>query len=120
MWWNRFVKRHVTKFTGQNYKFSIALRVANGGHSVLTHISTFLWMIRAYRKSERVRLYHFTCFVKYAIPPAASPSTWQVTCQAYATQLEKEGNYTKAATYLLAIHKVYDAIDLLHRSGHYK
>lgn len=38
---------------------------------------------------------------------------WRETCEAYTAQLTEEGHYTKASTYLLAVNKIEEAIDLL-------
>lgn len=51
---------------------------------------------------------------------AAAFDTWSTVCEDYATQLEQEGQYHKAATYLLAAHKVYNAIDLFKRHRLFK
>lgn len=51
---------------------------------------------------------------------AAAFDTWTTVCEDYATQLEQEGQYHKAATYLLAAHKVYSAIDLFKRHRLFK
>ena len=50
----------------------------------------------------------------------AAFDTWIMTCQDYAAQLESEGQYHKAATYLLAAHKVYDALELFKRHRLFK
>lgn len=38
---------------------------------------------------------------------------WKETCEAYVAQLTEEGLYTKASTYLLAVNKIEEAVDLL-------
>ncbi|KAK3100512.1 hypothetical protein FSP39_021082 [Pinctada imbricata] len=55
-----------------------------------------------------------------AMAPMAAFDTWIVTCQDYAAQLEGEGQYHKAATYLLAAHKVYEALELFKRHRLFK
>lgn len=55
-----------------------------------------------------------------AMAPMAAFDTWTTVCEDYATQLEQEGQYHKAATYLLAAHKVYSAIDLFKRHRLFK
>ncbi|KAJ8298184.1 hypothetical protein KUTeg_024715 [Tegillarca granosa] len=50
-----------------------------------------------------------------AMAPMAAFDTWITICEDYATQLEADGQYHKAATYLLAAHKVYGAIELFKR-----
>lgn len=45
----------------------------------------------------------------------ASYETWLALCEEYAEQLEEEGLYHKAVSYLLACHKLYPAIDLFRR-----
>lgn len=68
----------------------------------------------------------FPCLSKLLTPffslvnVAAAFDTWTTVCEDYATQLEQEGQYHKAATYLLAAHKVYSAIDLFKRHRLFK
>ncbi|KAK6976015.1 Gem-associated protein 5 [Biomphalaria glabrata] len=50
-----------------------------------------------------------------AMAPLASHDLWELVSAEYAEQLEEDGQYHKAATYLLAAHKVYQAIDLFRR-----
>ncbi|XP_064609337.1 gem-associated protein 5-like [Liolophura sinensis] len=50
-----------------------------------------------------------------AMAPMASHQMWVEACQDYALQLEAEGQFHKAASYYLAAHKVYDAINLFRR-----
>lgn len=50
----------------------------------------------------------------------ASPQHWSQLCAQYASQLEAEGLYQKAASYYLAVHQVYEAIDMLRRNNLYK
>lgn len=55
-----------------------------------------------------------------AMAPLASHATWLSVCEDYAHQLESDGQYHKAATYLMACHRNYDAIDLFKRHRLYK
>ncbi|XP_059152054.1 uncharacterized protein LOC131938150 [Physella acuta] len=50
-----------------------------------------------------------------AMAPLASHDLWELVSAEYAEQLEEDGQYHKAATYLLAAHKVHQAIDLFRR-----
>ncbi|KAL3879661.1 hypothetical protein ACJMK2_031948, partial [Sinanodonta woodiana] len=51
---------------------------------------------------------------------SASFDTWTSVCEDYALQLEADGQYHKAATYFLACHKVYDAIEVFKRHKLFK
>ena len=51
---------------------------------------------------------------------SASFETWVTVCTDYALQLESEGQYHKAVSYLLAAHKVYDAIELFKKHRLFK
>lgn len=62
----------------------------------------------------------FDTFYFSVVNVAAAFDTWTTVCEDYATQLEQEGQYHKAATYLLAAHKVYNAIDLFKRHRLFK
>ncbi|OWF45310.1 gem-associated protein 5-like [Mizuhopecten yessoensis] len=55
-----------------------------------------------------------------SMAPMANFDTWITVCEDYATQLESEGQYHKAATYLLAAQKVYEAIELFRRHRLFK
>ncbi|CAG2198260.1 GEMIN5 [Mytilus edulis] len=55
-----------------------------------------------------------------AMAPMASFESWVTVCTDYAIQLELEGQYHKAVSYLLAAHKVYDAIDLFKKHRLFK
>ncbi|KAJ9592049.1 hypothetical protein L9F63_001428, partial [Diploptera punctata] len=48
-----------------------------------------------------------------SLAPMASQRFWMEMCKSYSEQLTVCGQYQKAASYLLACHKVNDAIDLL-------
>ncbi|KAL8569273.1 hypothetical protein ACOMHN_029894 [Nucella lapillus] len=50
-----------------------------------------------------------------SLAPLASYETWEKLCEEYAKQLEEEGQYHKAVSYLLVSHKLYPAIDLFRR-----
>ncbi|RUS82625.1 hypothetical protein EGW08_009618 [Elysia chlorotica] len=52
-----------------------------------------------------------------AMAPLASRETWEKVCGSYAEQLEEDGQYYKAASYLLAGHRVMEAIELFQRHG---
>ncbi|XP_046573518.1 uncharacterized protein LOC124281630 isoform X1 [Haliotis rubra] len=54
------------------------------------------------------------------LAPLASYDTWLGMCEEYARQLEGDGQYHKATSYLLACHKVYGAIDLFKRHRLFK
>ncbi|XP_048244264.1 gem-associated protein 5-like [Haliotis rufescens] len=54
------------------------------------------------------------------LAPLASYDTWLGMCEEYARQLEGDGQYHKATSYLLACHKVYEAIDLFKRHRLFK
>ena len=51
---------------------------------------------------------------------SASFDTWTQVCEDYALQLESDGQYHKAASYLLGCHKVYEAIKLFKRHKLFK
>ncbi|XP_046394335.1 gem-associated protein 5-like [Ischnura elegans] len=55
-----------------------------------------------------------------SMAPAASYKLWLEACQAYSEQLSAKGKYNHAATYLLACHKVDDAIKLLRSRSLYR
>uniref|UniRef100_A0A0B7BFM2 Uncharacterized protein n=1 Tax=Arion vulgaris TaxID=1028688 RepID=A0A0B7BFM2_9EUPU len=55
-----------------------------------------------------------------SMAPLASHDLWELVSSEYAEQLEDDGQYHKAATYLLAAHKVYQAIDLFKRHKLFK
>lgn len=48
-----------------------------------------------------------------SVAASASYKTWKETCEAYAAQLAEEGQFLKASTYLLAVNKIVEAVDLL-------
>ncbi|XP_025162758.1 gem-associated protein 5 [Harpegnathos saltator] len=45
-----------------------------------------------------------------SLSTSLSVKTWRETCEAYAHQLIMEGNVEKAVSYLLCVHKIYEAI----------
>ncbi|XP_014480134.1 PREDICTED: gem-associated protein 5 isoform X2 [Dinoponera quadriceps] len=45
-----------------------------------------------------------------SLSTSLSVKTWRETCEAYAHQLIMEGNVEKAVSYLLCIHKIYEAV----------
>jgi len=45
---------------------------------------------------------------------------WREICEAYAEQLILEGNVEKAVSYLLSIHKIYEAIETFINYNMYK
>ncbi|XP_012265129.2 gem-associated protein 5 isoform X2 [Athalia rosae] len=47
-----------------------------------------------------------------SLAPSLSFRVWQEMCETYAKQLESEGNYRKAASYFLCIHKIERAIQV--------
>ncbi len=47
----------------------------------------------------------------------ASPRLWREMCVAFAKQLEDSGFFHRAASYLLAVHKVQEAVEMLVRHG---
>ncbi|ESO89427.1 hypothetical protein LOTGIDRAFT_165023 [Lottia gigantea] len=55
-----------------------------------------------------------------SMAPLGSYEMWLTACEDYARQLEDDGQYHKSSTYLLACHKVYDAIELFKRHKLYK
>ncbi|XP_071445588.1 gem-associated protein 5-like [Hetaerina americana] len=55
-----------------------------------------------------------------SMAPTASHKLWVEACQAYSEQLAANGKYNHAATYLLACHKVDDAIKLLRSRSLYR
>ncbi|GAB1608844.1 uncharacterized protein LOC115218449 isoform X2 [Argonauta hians] len=55
-----------------------------------------------------------------AMAPLASHGTWLSVCEDYAYQLESDGEYHKAVTYLVACHRIYEAIDLFKRHRLFK
>ncbi|CAG5115561.1 unnamed protein product, partial [Candidula unifasciata] len=50
-----------------------------------------------------------------AMAPLVSSDFWELVSLEYAEQLEEDGQYLKAVTYLLAARKVHQAIDLLRK-----
>ncbi|XP_069129450.1 gem-associated protein 5-like isoform X2 [Argopecten irradians] len=55
-----------------------------------------------------------------SMAPMANFDSWITVCEDYACQLESEGQYHKAVTYLLASQKVYEAIELFRRHRLFK
>lgn len=55
-----------------------------------------------------------------ASAPQVSMKLWEVACEAYAEQLLAEGDAVTAASYLLNIHKVEEAIDMLLQHRHFR
>ncbi|GFS10719.1 gem-associated protein 5 [Elysia marginata] len=55
-----------------------------------------------------------------AMAPMASRETWENVCVSYAAQLEEDGQYYKAASYLLAVNRVCPAIELFQRHHLYR
>ncbi|BFZ24230.1 hypothetical protein BsWGS_27268 [Bradybaena similaris] len=55
-----------------------------------------------------------------SMAPLASHDLWETVSAEYAEQLEEDGQYHKAVTYLLAANKVHQAIDLFRRHKLYK
>ncbi|XP_034256257.1 gem-associated protein 5 isoform X2 [Thrips palmi] len=55
-----------------------------------------------------------------SIAPTVSHKLWVEACAAYAEQLKEANEFSKAAVYLLAIHKVEEAIRLLAEQGKYR
>ncbi|XP_015858979.1 gem-associated protein 5 isoform X3 [Peromyscus maniculatus bairdii] len=53
-----------------------------------------------------------------AVAPVAGYSVWLWAVEAFAKQLCFQDQYVKAASYLLSIHKVYEAVELL-KSNHF-
>lgn len=47
-------------------------------------------------------------------------SVWEQACDAYANQLVEEGDMIRASTYLLATHKVHEAVRLLKDNKMYR
>ncbi|MPC62969.1 Gem-associated protein 5 [Portunus trituberculatus] len=55
-----------------------------------------------------------------ASAPQVSMKLWEAACEAYAQQLLSEGDAVTAASYLLNIHKVEEAIDVLLQHRHFR
>ncbi|XP_046831428.1 gem-associated protein 5 isoform X2 [Vespa crabro] len=55
-----------------------------------------------------------------SLSPSLSMKTWREMCEAYANQLILESNPTKAVSYLLCIHKIYEAIDVFQNAQMFK
>ncbi|KAI4503668.1 hypothetical protein M0802_001071 [Mischocyttarus mexicanus] len=55
-----------------------------------------------------------------SLSPSLSMMTWREMCEAYANQLILESNLTKAVSYLLCIHKIYEAIDIFQNAQMFK
>lgn len=55
-----------------------------------------------------------------SIAPTVSHKLWVEACMAYAEQLKEAHEFSKAAVYLLAIHKVEEAVRLLAEQGKYR
>lgn len=55
-----------------------------------------------------------------SIAPTVSHKIWVETCAAYAEQLIEANEHSKASAYLLAIHKVEEAIQVLAQNGKYR
>lgn len=47
-------------------------------------------------------------------------SVWEQACDAFAKQLVEQGEVLQASSYLLATHKVHEAVRLLKDSGMYQ
>lgn len=48
-----------------------------------------------------------------SLAPTISPQLWQNACLSYSKSLVEKKMFRKAATYLVACHKIYEAITLL-------
>ncbi|XP_015123769.1 gem-associated protein 5 [Diachasma alloeum] len=55
-----------------------------------------------------------------SLAPNLSMKFWREVCEAYSHQLIQEGNPMKAASYLLSLHKIYEAIEVLMQAKLYK
>lgn len=55
-----------------------------------------------------------------SLSPSLSMKTWRDMCEAYANQLILESNPTEAVSYLLCIHKIYEAIDVFQDAEMFK
>ncbi|KAK2585095.1 hypothetical protein KPH14_008607 [Odynerus spinipes] len=55
-----------------------------------------------------------------SLSPSLSMKTWRDMCEAYANQLILESKPTKAVSYLLCIHKIYEAIDVFQNAEMFK
>ncbi|XP_011300870.1 gem-associated protein 5-like, partial [Fopius arisanus] len=55
-----------------------------------------------------------------SLAPNLSMKFWREVCEAYANQLIQEDNPVKAASYLLSLHKIHAAIQLLMHAKFYK
>lgn len=56
---------------------------------------------------------HVTLFIVVPLFPSAGYQAWASTVEAFAKQLCFQEQYVKAASYLLSLHKVYEAVELL-------
>lgn len=85
--------------------------VAHGQYNMTTEMS--LWN-NSLRKNlqEATRDKRLNDFL-VSLSSSLSMKTWQETCEAYATQLIFESNPTKAVSYLLCIHKIHRAVEVL-------
>lgn len=61
---------------------------------------------------EKVKTGHLDDFL-VSLAPFVSPRLWHEACVSYSKTLFANKLYRKAACYLLAIHKIHDAIELL-------
>lgn len=48
-----------------------------------------------------------------SLAPMVSPRLWQEACIAYSKNLAEQKQYRKAASYLVACHKIKEAVELL-------
>ncbi|GAB1867613.1 Gem-associated protein 5 [Camponotus japonicus] len=55
-----------------------------------------------------------------SLAPQVSMKMWREMCEAYAHQLMNQCNVEKAVSYLLCIHKIYEAIDAFLQANMYK
>lgn len=55
-----------------------------------------------------------------SLAPMSSYRVWQEACVVYSEQLANEGDYLRAASYLSAVHKVEEAVELLCEHKFYK
>lgn len=53
------------------------------------------------------------CSQCVAVPPAAGFTAWSGAVEAYVRQLVLQEQYLKAASHLLSVHRVHEAVDLL-------
>ncbi|KAK0182917.1 hypothetical protein PV327_001002 [Microctonus hyperodae] len=84
---------------------------AQGHHMMVTEMNVWSNNLaqQLQNAAKELRLNDFLV----SLAPSLSVKMWQTMCETYATQLIQESNPTKAVCYLLSVHKIHRAIEVL-------